>query len=102
MYGNRLEKACYHYTVNETSISAFFERLEREIDHYGNRFAVLLLDLDQLKKINDRFGHAAGDRLLQQVSRILQGIVRVMIFRRVWAVMNLSPWFIMKPLIVHM
>ena len=40
------------------------------------RFAILYLDLDRFKPINDRFGHHAGDEVLREVSQRLGGCVR--------------------------
>ncbi len=48
--------------------------LRREIllsDRSGERFAVLLLDIDHFKSINDQFGHAAGDAILRHVADLL-------------------------------
>jgi diguanylate cyclase (GGDEF)-like protein len=55
------------------------ERLERAIEdsaEEGSEFALLFLDLDRLKEINDHFGHGGGDILLKSVADRLSGCVR--------------------------
>jgi len=53
----------------------FHERLERELAQARERrlpLSLCLIDVDDFKRINDRFGHPAGDRLLSQLATRLR------------------------------
>ncbi len=52
------------------------ERLVARVARSGASCALFYIDLDQFKYINDTLGHAAGDRLLVEVSRLLQSHLR--------------------------
>lgn len=57
----------------------FLDRFQIAISNarrHGKRVALLFLDLDAFKQINDRFGHASGDHALQQVAQSLSALVR--------------------------
>jgi len=57
----------------------FQDRLEREIarsQRETNQFALLFLDLDHFKNVNDSFGHTLGDEVLREAGRRIQRCVR--------------------------
>ena len=59
--------------------SFFFAALEREIARSarsGRGFCLLMMDLDELKAINDRLGHFHGDRVLDAVGQVVSDGVR--------------------------
>ena len=75
-----LEHQAYHDSLTGLPNRALFlDRIEQEIRHSSrdNSFlAVLFLDLDHFKQINDSFGHAAGDSVLVSVSKTLSATLR--------------------------
>jgi diguanylate cyclase (GGDEF)-like protein len=61
---------------NRLSLSQELERQEAERVRYGRPFTVLLVDLDRFKQVNDKWGHAAGDQALREVSSCILSNLR--------------------------
>lgn len=71
--------AHYDALTNLPNRVLFYDRLKQEMikaKRYDTSLAVMMLDLDRFKAVNDSLGHAAGDLLLQQVARRLERSMR--------------------------
>jgi diguanylate cyclase (GGDEF)-like protein len=86
---NPLANATEHYRALHSALSdpltgvhnrsSLSDMINREIElakRHDTEFAVLLLDLDNFKHINDQYGHAAGDAVLQHLTHIAHELVR--------------------------
>ncbi|MCC2636786.1 MAG: hypothetical protein K0Q68_505 [Moraxellaceae bacterium] len=61
---------------NRRSILGVLDREVARTRHRGPALAVVILDLDHFKKINDTWGHPTGDRVLQEAARVLEAAIR--------------------------
>ncbi|HEY4410036.1 MAG TPA: EAL domain-containing protein, partial [Acidimicrobiia bacterium] len=80
-FQERLAFQAFHDPVTELPNRALFlDRLrhaQERMARLSARYALVFIDLDRFKVVNDSLGHAAGDELLVQVARRLQGFLRV-------------------------
>lgn len=61
---------------NRQLVSDRYEQLALRAARSGQRFALLLIDLDHFKEINDRFGHTVGDQVLLEVAHRMVATLR--------------------------
>ena len=57
----------------------FYEILEKELwrsRRYGGHISLIMVDIDNLKKINDAHGHRAGDKVIREISRRMKECIR--------------------------
>lgn len=83
---NRLERTRLHRLLVETDpltglpnrrrLEQDLQRLLKLADRYRSGLCIAVVDLDEFKKLNDRFGHAAGDRVLCTVAAHLKDALR--------------------------
>src|SRR5207249_7955878 len=62
--------------INRTEFENRLSLALKSAAQLGRHHAVMYLDLDQFKVVNDTCGHAAGDQLMRQVSSVLQRRLR--------------------------
>lgn len=79
-YNERLKELATHDPLTGVlNARAYYEACDQQIrisQRADQSFSVLFIDLDHFKKINDGFGHAAGDEVLRTVARVLRDSLR--------------------------
>ena len=76
----QLRQAAVHDALtglpNRNSLAARLEHAILRVNRSGDRLALLFIDLDRFKKVNDTLGHAAGDEVLRQTAGRIRACVR--------------------------
>jgi len=57
---------------NKRALDEFMELKEAEYQRYERNYAIVMLDIDHFKEVNDTFGHEAGDAVLSAFAKILK------------------------------
>lgn len=80
LYEQEILRQAHHDPLTGLANRRLFERYARtivsEARQTGTPVAVLAIDLDDFKQINDSFGHAAGDHVLEETARRLRALCR--------------------------
>ena len=71
--------------LNSRGVTVQAEALLARAHREGEALAVLVMDVDDLKTINDTWGHAVGDIVLREVARTVRSLMR--------------PWDLLRPLV---
>ncbi len=61
---------------NRRHIFQIFDKLIASLENHRAKLSIILLDIDDFKNINDRYGHPFGDKVIKKVSEICQSTLR--------------------------
>ena len=61
---------------NRRATQAFLEKELSRAQRHNGEFSILLVDIDDFKKVNDRWGHAVGDEVLVRTASLFQSMIR--------------------------
>jgi diguanylate cyclase (GGDEF)-like protein len=61
---------------NRRATQAFLEKELSRAQRHNGEFSVLLIDIDDFKHVNDRWGHAVGDEVLSRTASLFQSMIR--------------------------
>ncbi len=80
----KLNKELYNYSVTDPLTGLFHfgyarERISEEIRRCrrdGSTFAIIFMDMDKFKEVNDRYGHQAGDEVVRHIAAVMRSALR--------------------------
>jgi len=70
--------------LNRRAFTEIMSRSLAGLERYGEPVSLLLLDVDHFKRVNDSYGHEAGDAVLLGIGQVLQGLARQTDFVARW------------------
>ncbi|MDQ7031845.1 MAG: diguanylate cyclase [Desulfonauticus sp.] len=75
------QKACYDYLLknifNRSMFDTYIQHKAPKIVAQGRKLSLLMIDIDDFKQINDRWGHLVGDEILKALARIIRSHTNV-------------------------